>query len=148
MQFQLTTSRRGRRSYIQLFNSVNLYFNSRPHEEVDFTLICNCTLFITFQLTTSRRGRLYTDLQLHLVHYISTHDLTKRSTIGCIGSVAAIPYFNSRPHEEVDAKMVNINCFLGISTHDLTKRSTVHNYSHNYIFLFQLTTSRRGRRKN
>ncbi len=54
---------------------------------------------------------------------ISTHDLTKRST--------------------------GKSCFLcketGISTHDLTKRSTSISDSFQSSFLFQLTTSRRGR---
>ena len=98
--FQLTTSRRGRLFAIS-FPLVVLYFNSRPHEEVDligYRLIPDC--------------------------YISTHDLTKRSTLKgnfCVMNSAFqlttsrrgrplvvlykayVPvYFNSRPHEEVD----------------------------------------------
>ena len=55
---------------------------------------------------------------------ISTHDLTKRSTIRN----------NGRKHG------------ITISTHDLTKRSTVASYGFEEKEVFQLTTSRRGRR--
>ena len=80
------------------------------------------------------------------------------------------PYFNSRPHQEVDA--VNQPChFLTVlSTHDLTRRSTrflssLHPADHAFNsrphkevdhcvstvlfhhFAFQLTTSQGGRRK-
>ena len=36
-----------------------LHFNSRPHEEVDITAGVNLIFQLAFQLTTSRRGRLY-----------------------------------------------------------------------------------------
>ena len=57
--FQLTTSRRGRlgQAFKQLFQ---IRFNSRPHEEVDGTASYR-----------DKHGR------------VSTHDLTKRSTIVC-----------------------------------------------------------------
>ena len=99
-KFQLTTSRRGRR--IKLHGLAQLF---------------------TFQLTTSRRGRRFCPTAYSLDKYISTHDLTKRSTSNemfpkssfrfqlttsrrgrRIVQTIASPtwHFNSRPHEEVD----------------------------------------------
>ena len=77
--FQLTTSRRGRRDMLRPQARLNLYFNSRPHEEVD---------------------AISAGVILSLV--ISTHDLTKRSTLSCAVQHVPTRYFNSRPHEEVD----------------------------------------------
>ena len=100
LTFQLTTSRRGRQAVQQSFNKT-----------------------IIFQLTTSRRGRPLTNLLQSLNTTISTHDLTKRSTMAC--------------------NLYNNDGY--ISTHDLTKRST---FKINQLIgddTFQLTTSRRGR---
>ena len=79
VRFQLTTSRRGRRKRAIVFWEL-MYFNSRPHEEVD----------ISFRTRLPKKGVISThDLtkrstdQATLVYdgfYISTHDLTKRST--------------------------------------------------------------------
>ncbi len=55
-------------------------FNSRSHAEVDLSA---CFLKCTpdaFQLTTSRRGRLFQVSFLHTDQFLSTHDLTQRST--------------------------------------------------------------------
>ena len=144
------------------------YFNSRPHEEVDHTFSSVGASDSIFQLTTSRGGRLqsssfrcssfeYFNSRPHeevdwlacvLAYYvyISTHDLTRRSTVYIqvlqedrefqlttsrggrpIDSVlyGDNKYFNSRPHEEVD--LINTNYDANIDT-------------------FQLTTSRGGRR--
>ena len=76
-------------------------FNSRPHEEVDKAMID----------TGMNRN-------------ISTHDLTKRSTILESGGAPLEENFNSRPHEEVDIVLL------------------LNLYQFN---IFQLTTSRRGR---
>ena len=125
--FQLTTSRRGRRpKFLNRWKMVIsthdltkrstcfcvqgledwIYFNSRPHEEVDdkhstpviFFNISTHDLtkrstnssprFVwakTFQLTTSRRGRLHRIFDICLTD-ISTHDLTKRSTFSLFPS--------------------------------------------------------------
>ena len=56
-----------------------VYFNSRPHEEVDGSLGVKSVQLAAFQLTTSRRGR-------HKLMEFYIHHLD----------------FNSRPHEEVD----------------------------------------------
>ena len=98
--FQLTTSRRGRRNQWQ--------DHVTEHE---------------FQLTTSRRGRQKRVYRKNKSGGISTHDLTKRSTIYSLR-----PYF-----------------IESISTHDLTKRSTIIFNQFTSYLLFQLTTSRRGR---
>ncbi len=79
---------------------------------------------LTFQLTTSRRGRLCNTVISHLV----------RS-------------FNSRPHAEVDCCCDNRAGQADIlSTHDLTQRSTMCHHFPAPPMIFQLTTSRRGRR--
>ena len=103
----------------------HLCFNSRPHEEVDIYCTYAFIALAMFQLTTSRRGRRCDLLALMIAMNVSTHDLTKRSTMDrCIFSKTT-----------------------SVSTHDLTKRST-----HSPLivivppFVFQLTTSRRGRR--
>ena len=105
-----------------------------------------CGTFFKFQLTTSRRGRRYLLSIFQLCFYISTHDLTKRSTQVMLsqslrsaisthdltkrstrGERKAHPnpsHFNSRPHEEVDRVIDLLEIGLNISTHDLTKRST------------------------
>ena len=123
------------------------YFNSRPHEEVDCWLLGTCPPRQEFQLTTSRRGRPHAvkDGTAYLIHFnsrpheevddmfcaggvcnhISTHDLTKRSTAPQTGRRSIRTYFNSRPHEEVDDLVLWLNA-----------QPTI----------FQLTTSRRGRR--
>ena len=122
--FQLTTSRRGRHIFRSRTFQLDRNFNSRPHEEVD-RINCNgathTTIISTHDLT-KRSTITSTAFTLH--DYISTHDLTKRSTAEWSWQ------WNVR----------------SISTHDLTKRSTVFNYYEKKTELFQLTTSRRGRR--
>ena len=77
--FQLTTSRRGRRS--------------GTHSAMAYHV---------FQLTTSRRGRRFHRFFAAHPSNVSTHDLTKRSTSLLSNSRGFTPSFNSRPHEEVD----------------------------------------------
>ena len=122
--FQLTTSRRGRLVSRWVYPSCRcisthdltkrstplarpvplaiMYFNSRPHEEVDFWSRMTLSISRTFQLTTSRRGRQYRPARVPPMCHISTHDLTKRSTFSVAFSAPSLRYFNSRPHEEVD----------------------------------------------
>ena len=164
--FQLTTSRRGR-PILYMGLRVMTCFNSRPHEEVDEFDPQTWTITATFQLTTSRRGRRSCLFYQSLGSYVSTHDLTKRSTVALRS--AKTPYFvsthdltkrstfckcqqrkntvcfNSRPHEEVDLFNPIKPLACEVSTHDLTKRSTG---TSEFTFSgkkFQLTTSRRGR---
>ena len=121
--FQLTTSRRGRRSLESLL-----------------------ILRISFQLTTSRRGRRITNKTYKST---GTFQLTtsRRGRLPCgRWCLPDTAYFNSRPHEEVDKKGVILWGAYIISTHDLTKRSTfgIHRWCIT-AWRFQLTTSRRGR---
>ena len=123
MIFQLTTSQGGRRGW-SLELLMVLYFNSRPHKEVDI------------DLTTT-----YNFLD------ISTHDLTRRST-----SYHALFLFRcsifqlttSQGGRPTVAKQKAYNEI--ISTHDLTRRSTgVALPASARIIAFQLTTSQGGR---
>ena len=100
-KFQLTTSRRGRQN-LSPPAVMQGYFNSRPHEEVDRRGSLYPIDIDEFQLTTSRRGRRpEQSIFGRKVHFnsrpheevdtdaykkagyseISTHDLTKRSTV-------------------------------------------------------------------
>ena len=105
-----------------ILNGVN--FNSRSHKEVDFharrCVLCRICIS-THDLT--KRSTLSPTL-VAIVPDVSTHDLTKRSTLLCIGF-----FFYSH-----------------VSTHDLTKRSTKAYTAALRCVMFQLTTSRRGRR--
>ncbi len=122
--FQLTTSQGGRR---------------QRSKQTHATVI--------FQLTTSQGGRHSQAWRNPLAMYLSTHDLTRRSTM---------------THEETYVNMC-------LSTHDLTRRSTFPNFDiwvdratfnsrphkevddvslliYSTLLIFQLTTSQGGRR--
>ena len=79
-----------------------LSFNSRPHTEVDASRDFVRSFSVVFQLTTSHGGRRLFRLLSILRYHLSTHDLTRRSTV-------RLP---QETHPEV------------LSTHDLTRRST------------------------
>ena len=99
--FQLTSSRRGWRSFVNPSCLHPLYFNSHPHEEDD----CSRTelVFKTYNFNS---------------HPHEEDDLIK--TCG----ISLIKYFNSHPHEEDDYNAL-ISCAVDdISTHILTKRMT------------------------
>ena len=123
--FQLTTSRGGR-PFLWFFTHENInYFNSRPHEEVDFLILMFCSYIIR----------------------ISTHDLTRRSTSIRDIIICIFVYFNSRPHEEVDGLWpVCWNVFQIFQL--TTSRGGRHDslIFSNSADVFQLTTSRGGRR--
>ena len=123
-EFQLTTSRRGRRMNWTQCTLCRRSFNSRPHEEVDQERWILQTFGKEFQLTTSRRGRHNRLDSGRSRSHVSTHDLTKRSTKRTGRVRLTRSCFNSRPHEEVDAYIIG---------EGLTDAA------------FQLTTSRRGR---
>ena len=144
-RFQLTTSRRGRlRSWRTLLQSV--YFNSRPHEEVDSTkqiklikisisthdLTRRSTLkhflklsyFGVFQLTTSRGGRQKCGGHQGKRLEISTHDLTRRSTpLFCIKLIIMQISTHDLTRRSTIIS-IHTNVYTFISTHDLTRRST------------------------
>ena len=123
-------------------------FNSRPHEEVDDDGLISSYTILLFQLTTSRRGRLSPKIVLSNSRNISTHDLTKRSTIVKRFAKILHIYFNSRPHEEVDYDFTIL--LINVVTFQLTtSRRGRHGWQEKYEKLkeFQLTTSRRGRQE-
>ena len=108
---------------IWLFFILLLIFNSRPHAEVD------PDSYWTIDRNTSFNSRPHAEVDkgvgvLPIREILSTHDLTQRST------------FISIIFGEVQ----------NLSTHDLTQRSTVLWIFWHHLQIFQLTTSRRGRR--
>ncbi len=121
--FQLTTSRRGRQPGRSNQHTDSCNFNSRPHEEVDYPM----------RLSISHND-------------ISTHDLTKRSTLERKQHLQDLTFqlTTSRRGRHVDESSWMTG--TDISTHDLTKRSTTIIPDHEVVSIFQLTTSRRGRR--
>ena len=77
--FQLTTSRGGRHQRFDKRDRGCLYFNSRPHEEVDINNFGGIFVWTHFN------SRPHEEVDMHLVASsnvsgISTHDLTRRST--------------------------------------------------------------------
>ena len=98
----------------------------------------------SFQLTTSRRGRQFGTMEesMESLFQLTT---SRRGRQWHRMVLKKKRYFNSRPHEEVDATITIAMERISISTHDLTKRSTWFRYSLPNFFSFQLTTSRRGR---
>ena len=146
------------------------YFNSRPHEEVDEgNKIHGLQEDIsTHDLTKRSTSALYADTPKLS---ISTHDLTKRSTkYAALFKLADSTISTHDLTKRSTAGYKSVELMKEISTHDLTKRSTpVRRYSsvpgvdfnsrpHEEVDilrevpqaqrgLFQLTTSRRGRRQ-
>ena len=128
-------------------NGYLMCFNSRPHEEVDvqFGLAQNLLLtfqlttsrrgrqrtkerifwFLMFQLTTSRRGRRYADKVYEGDYFVSTHDLTKRSTLQYRDLVGLVMFQLTTSRRGRQHFFRFFWCFLRVSTHDLTKRSTL-----------------------
>ena len=99
-------------------------FNSRPHTEVDINSCSYIYRKWSFQLTTSHGGRPIRSGERDYCYYLSTHDLTRRSTRYILGIAAELFFqlttshggrlrlydfprrvdpFNSRPHTEVDS---------------------------------------------
>ena len=108
-------------------------FNSRPHEEVDLWHRalgnqCNCFNSRPHEEVDNN------DEDTHNHLDVSTHDLTKRSTLFFVRKMAICHCFNSRPHEEVDVLYVFQTQVVDVSTHDLTKRSTWQSRNVSMIF--------------
>ena len=78
--FQLTTSQGGRPFSVLPPPPLFVYFNSRPHKEVDLLPRSHPQTLFLFQLTTSQGGRHYVATSASAMYDISTHDLTRRST--------------------------------------------------------------------
>ena len=76
-------------------------FNSRPHTEVDYSLLEKESLQLSFN------SRPHTEVDG-----------------GRVSRISNCNSFNSRPHTEVDRNYSNHELFCYLSTHDLTRRST------------------------
>ena len=99
-----------------------------------------------FQLTTSRGGRHFNIIDQPQYFYISTHDLTRRST----GMVYDLCSGKGISTHDLTRRSTTTTCAVDkteiISTHDLTRRSTLYECDRCInVNLFQLTTSRGGR---
>ena len=102
-----------------------------------------------FQLTTSRRGRPWQEWCRSMTMQISTHDLTKRSTLNQCPNIQHYFYFNSRPHEEVDEDILqSYDDFLKFQLTTSRRGRLDFGFVVPWGVIFQLTTSRRGRRWN
>ena len=99
--FQLTTSRGGRRRPRSRSREATTYFNSRPHKEVDLNPVNMLLLTAYFNSRPHKEVDHQIQDDLNSIR-ISTHDLTRRSTLGTLA----------------------LGCYNYISTHDLTRRST------------------------
>ena len=143
--FQLTTSHGGRRKFIKAVatgtglsthdltrrSTIQAYLDSQKNS---FQLTTShggrqsrrhpLSTWKIFQLTTSHGGRLNIGELLLLFPHLSTHDLTRRSTIPSCTGIPTSSSFNSRPHTEVDSHP--LSALLSAS-------------------FFQLTTSHGGR---
>ena len=145
LTFQLTTSQGGRRIAGYMLDASKLYFNSRPHKEVDFN---RCDWWIWLGISThdlTRRSTLFSDF-ISLSQSISTHDLTRRSTtLPFIGTMR----LSSISTHDLTRRSTTTAIFyfktLSISTHDLTRRSTFIPQKGDRPIKFQLTTSQGGR---
>ena len=99
------------------------YFNSRPHEEVDLQGYITIIRQVYFNSRPHEEVDSYRPVNSK-IYSISTHDLTKRSTIVAI-LAASFQIFQlttsrrGRPNREIAVQYI-----FSISTHDLTKRST------------------------
>ena len=76
--FQLTTSQGGRHPG-KIFTFYILYFNSRPHKEVDIAYENSCHSFSISTHDLTRRST-HVVVSISATACISTHDLTRRST--------------------------------------------------------------------
>ena len=146
LEFQLTTSQGGRQIFSSFEHPIKIYFNSRPHKEVDWVKLVTCTLkryfnsrphkevdgqsqennldICVFQLTTSQGGRPWFRFN------------------GAWNS-----NFNSRPHKEVDANsaffLKLMQLIFQLTTSQGGRRQT--SRVRQRLLLFQLTTSQGGR---
>ena len=131
--------------YFQLYN--NYHFNPRPREEGDAPNLNSSFLQDVFQSTPSWRGRLATEKTFRNPNYISIHALVKRATPRSTYNNHAIYYFNPRPREEGDRRIIYLStCWVyfnprpreegdfkgsannwppAISIHALVKRATI-----------------------
>ena len=121
--FQLTTSRRGRLT--TWIHSWHLdCFNSRPHEEVDVS-------FAGYRSAASG---------------VSTHDLTKRSTLSMRQSVMRLTFqLTTSRRGRLSISVIDLVALMFQLTTSRRGRRVPTTAYINQSNMFQLTTSRRGR---
>ena len=107
--FQLTTSRGGRLLIIWYTSMLSVYFNSRPHEEVDHNNFCIDHYLNAFQLTTSRGGRRPALIRAALFALLFQLTTSRGGRPCPLSTLQYWYYFNSRPHEEVDVPDVLVS---------------------------------------
>ena len=108
-----------------MYNIYSIYFNSRPHKEVDDTggfFFVASTVISTHDLT--RRSTFLPAVSpARFVFQLTTSQGGRRVTASIVPPL--LSYFNSRPHKEVDFRGRRLKSrAVNISTHDLTRRST------------------------
>ena len=141
--FQLTSSRRGwhgLNTMVDTVTKISTHILTKRMTELDE----GYDTIVTFQLTSSRRGWPGRWRFPFPFYHISTHILTKRMTVGRGIFKYCNCNFNSHPHEEDDNSNMCVLTKYNISTHILTKRMTLQLAILFQLFLFQLTSSRRG----
>ena len=102
--------------------------------------------FTSFQLTTSRRGRLGRFSDMPISYNISTHDLTKRSTliVSLYQIISMLFQLTTSRRGRQPVYCTAIYAFLfQLTTSRRGRLARLHN--DNKASIFQLTTSRRGR---
>ncbi len=143
--FQLTTSRRGRRLGPHLPAAPDCFqlTTSRRGRHVDSQNGCMQRALSTHDLTQRSTQRL---LQSLIDENLSTHDLTQRSTSGVISAVQRQKSFNSRPHAEVDlGRIQSPKALLHFQLTTSRRGRRRKDIMITFDYIFQLTTSRRGR---
>ena len=131
------------------------YFNSRPHKEVDHLCKIPCFQHLLFQLTTSQGGRRKDEFNRWIATDISTHDLTRRSTVIAQDveiivifqlttsqggrRMSAIMYLRPKQFQLTTSQggrrklCLHTGAYFYISTHDLTRRSTIYSVCETYF---------------
>ncbi len=146
-----------------------LYFNSRPRKEVDLLWRVPCLFEINisthdltkrstrnirsalglrmFQLTTSRGGRRWVAWEGHMLQAFQLTTSRGDRHVEFPKSLFC-RYFNSRPHEEVDLHLPPLPLYsIYFNSRPHKEIDISYCPRRSGLLLFQLTTSRRGRRQ-
>ena len=100
---RLSTHDLTRRSTLLLHNlpALDIPFNSRPHKEVDMPRYTEMPGYTAFNSRPHKEVDMSEEEAKKMVE-LSTHDLTRRSTLAFRHLLSRSQSFNSRPHKEVD----------------------------------------------
>ena len=100
-----------------------MYFNSRPHEEVDERFLNAWIWQRNFNSRPHEEVDLFIIRQCNTEPYFNSRP-HEEVDCHCPDGSFCRKHFNSRPHEEVDRVNKGTFRLFCISTHDLTRRST------------------------